>query len=439
MILFQGRRWESEEQNRLLDRLEGCVEEALAGPALNPETVIAACSRLSGKIAAGDYDEIIRGLELDGAEEKVEEAAALFRRNSLEYRLETELGPEFRKGGGISRRLEPPFGTASVQRLLPLGVLFHIAAGNVDGLPAYSAVEGLLTGNVNILKLPQADNGLSAALLEELIRLAPELKNFLFVFDTPSADLKAIERMAGLADGVVVWGGDEAVSAARRLTLPGTRLIEWGHKLGFCYLVPGAVEDGDLESLAEHIMVTRQLLCSSCQTAYLDTDSPEEADRFCRRFLPFLERAAERHPNGDPAVRAELSLRRYERRLEGILSGERGEKRYQGKGCGLLWKEDSALELSPLFGTCLVKRLPRRNILRVLRRSRGYLQTAGLVCGPEDRRELEDLLFRAGVVKVCAPADMSVPSCCQGHDGEYPLRRYLRVADSLPPGEAGNF
>ena len=42
----------------------------------------------------------------------------------------------------------------------PLGVLLHIAAGNADGLPAFSVAEGLATGNINILKLPQADNGL---------------------------------------------------------------------------------------------------------------------------------------------------------------------------------------------------------------------------------------------------------------------------------------
>lgn len=39
---------------------------------------------------------------------------------------------------------------------MPLGVLFHIAAGNAEALPAYSVAEGLLMGNVNLLKLPAA-------------------------------------------------------------------------------------------------------------------------------------------------------------------------------------------------------------------------------------------------------------------------------------------
>jgi len=427
MILFQGKRYETKEQDRLLEKLEGCVEQALSGSPLEPETVVAACDALSHKIEAGEYSELVRELNLDGAEEQVGTVVKLLRRESLEYRLETELGREF----SAPRRLSPPFGGGCMQRLLPLGVLFHIAAGNVDGLPAYSAVEGLLTGNINLLKLPQADNGLSVALLEELVKLAPELADFLYVFDTPSSDLAAMKRLAELADGIVTWGGDGAVSAVRNLAAPGVRLIEWGHKLGFCYLVPAAVRDGDLEALAEHIAGTKQLLCSSCQTAYLDTDSMEEAEAFCRRFLPFLERAMARHPNRDPGVQAELSLRRYEQKLEGLLSGKTETGSYEGRGCSLLLKEDSALELSPMFGNCLVKRLPRRNLLRVLRKSRNYLQTAGLVCAPEDRADLEALLFRAGVVKVAGPGDMSSPSACQGHDGEFPLRRYLRVTDSL--------
>ena len=55
---------------------------------------------------------------------------------------------------------ERPFGRTQT---VPLGTLFHVTAGNVDGLPAFSAVEGLLTGNINLVKLPSGDQGLSLA------------------------------------------------------------------------------------------------------------------------------------------------------------------------------------------------------------------------------------------------------------------------------------
>lgn len=91
----------------------------------------------------------------------------------------------------------------------------HIAAGNADGLPVLSLAEGLVTGNINILKLPQADGGLSLELVQALIGLAPELADFIYVFDTPSSDIAAMRQMAAYSDGIVVWGGDAAVAAVR--------------------------------------------------------------------------------------------------------------------------------------------------------------------------------------------------------------------------------
>lgn len=430
MILAGGERFDTGGQGRILDGLAARLDKTLSGPPLRAETVVAACDALGKKIAAGDYAAVIAGLGLENAQAQAEAAARLLSRESLEARLETELG----MGWEEPEVLHPPFaGGELTKRKLPLGVLFHIAAGNVDGLPAYSVAEGLLTGNINILKLPQADNGLSITLLEELIRLAPELREFIYVFDTPSEDVASMRRMADLADGIVTWGGDAAVAAVRSLAKPGTRLIEWGHKLGFCYLVPGTEREEDLNALAEHILETKQLLCSSCQVIYLDTERMDTVHAFCRAFLPYLERAAEKFPNRDIGAVAELSLRRYTARLEQLAGGEEEPGLYPGKGCSLQAREDSALELSPMFGNCLVKRLPRGELLPVLRRSKEYLQTAGLVCRAEEWEALSELLFRCGVVKTAAPGEMSRPTCCDGHDGEAPLRRYLRIADSIAP------
>ena len=146
-------------------------------------------------------------------------------------------------------------------------------------------VEGLLAGNVNILKLPAQDRGASLLLLRELVRLEPRLRDFVYVFDVPSTDLQSLERFAKIADAVVVWGGDEAVRAARTLAGPDTALICWGHKLSFAYAVP-PVPDGDLEALADHICATGQLLCSSCQGIFLDTGDMGRSTPWRSGFSP---------------------------------------------------------------------------------------------------------------------------------------------------------
>lgn len=424
MILANGKQYESSMQSEILAGLEAKLNATLAGPPLEPETVIAAIDALGRRVAAGEFDEKIAALQIDGAEQYKELAVRLLRRDSLEFKLRTELGADFRP----DYVTEPPEGLRPLRVLArPLGVLLHIAAGNADGLPAFSVAEGLATGNVNILKLPQADNGLSLEIFRALLDREPRLADWLYVFDTPSSDVGAIKQMADLSDGVVVWGGEAAVAAVRRFAHPGTKLIEWGHRLSFAYLA-GQRPEEELTALAEHIVTTRQLLCSSCQVIYLDTENYEDVTAFCDRFWPILKAAAEaRRPRTLGAV-AELTLRSYTEKLEAILDGG-AVKPWTSPLCSLLPKEDSELELSPLFANVLVKRLPRKNLIPVLRRAKPYLQTAGLGCPPEEREELIGLLSRAGLTRITRPGSMSEPIPGEAHDGAYPLRRYLRMVD----------
>ena len=424
MILANGTQYESSMQSEILAGLEAKLNATLAGPPLEPETVIAAIDALGRRVAAGEFDDKIAALQIDGAEQYKELAVRLLRRDSLEFKLRTELGPNFRP----DYTTEPPAGLRPLRVLArPLGVLLHIAAGNADGLPAFSVAEGLATGNINILKLPQADNGLSLEIFRALLDQEPRLADWLYVFDTPSSDVGAIKQMADLSDGIVVWGGEAAVAAVRRFAHPGAKLIEWGHRLSFAYLV-GQRPEAELAALAEHIVATRQLLCSSCQVIYLDTEDYGNVTAFCERFWPILQAAAEAHRPQTLGAVAELTLRSYTDKLEAILD-DGAVKPWSSPLCSLLPQKDSELELSPLFANVLVKRLPRRELIPVLRRAKPYLQTAGLGCPTEDREALIGLLSRAGLTRITYPGSMSDPIPGEAHDGAYPLQRYLRMVD----------
>ena len=362
MILANGKLYDTARQDAILSGLETCFNRTLAERSLSPDMVICAIDRLGQRLDQGDFDALLA--QIEQADRYLAQIRPLLSRAALQYKLQMELGTD------TAYTTSPPGNLPAIGvRRAPLGVLFHIAAGNVDGLPAYSVVEGLLTGNINILKLPQADNGLSIEILRELIREEPALAAYIYVFDTPSADVDAMRRMAALSDGIVVWGGDEAVSAVRRLAPVGAKLIEWGHRLSFAYLSGAQDRARDWPALAKHIIQTRQLLCSSCQVIYLDTDSMEEIHAFCRAFLPILEQAALGSAAGLGAA-AEQTLRRYQARIERAISGQTGKSGrtvYDGRGCSLTACDDPELELSDLFGNPLVKALPRSRLLPVLR------------------------------------------------------------------------
>lgn len=428
MILFDGKTYESSEQDRLLNELAERIPVILSKDTLPPEIVIDAVDKLRLDTMAGRFDDLLAEFPKEMAESYKMQAASLLSPEHLRHKLETELGDtdEYITG--------PMEGFSRIRvKKMPLGVLFHIAAGNMDFLPAYSLAEGLLAGNINILKLPSADNGLSLKLIMQLIEYRPELKDYIYVFDTASTDIQGMRRMAELSNAISVWGSDMAIEAVRGLAPTGAKIIEWGQKLGFCYisrLDEVADPDAELRGLAKHIAVTKQLLCSSCQVIYLDTEDAGEIKVFAERFLPVLEKAAEENAASDTGIRARDTLNSYTRRLKGYLGNEeRNDNVFRGRGVSLIVSRDSRLELSPMMCNVLIKPLPRANITKMLYESRYHLQTAGLICPDEDREQLADTFIRGGLIRVTKGADMSdyFPGEC--HDGEYALSRYMRVVN----------
>lgn len=420
MIIAGGKIYESKFQDRILSVMERKINKTLAGKPLDPQKVITAIDSLGKDIAAGRYDSLIDALPVDEPRRYKLLAAEMLTRENMELKLKTELVP-----------VPEAIGTVKT-KIMPLGVIFHIAAGNMDGLPAFSIAEGLLTGNINILKLPQADNGLSVEIINRLLEYEPDLADYIYVFDTPSSDIRAMQKMAAMSDGIAVWGGDEAVKAVRQLAPVSARLIEWGHKLGFVYISCGSAENIDMEqlkALAKHIVATKQLLCSSCQVIYIDTDSTGDLHRFCSIFLPILEESVNANTPRSIGGKAHKSLLERTDLLESFIESKPSQNLYKGRGCSLAVCGDSKLELSPMMCNVLVKRLPRENIVPVLRRKKGYLQTAGLICSDKDRKHLTETFAKCGVTRITNPGDMSEFFIGEGHDGEYPLMRYVRVVN----------
>ena len=428
MILFDGKTYESSEQDRLLTELENKIPEILAKKQLSPEVVIEAVECLKNDLLAGKFDELLASFPADVVDTYKAQAEVLLSKEHLHQKLDTELGNTFE----YTTEYIKGFNQIRVRKM-PLGVLFHIAAGNMDFLPAYSLAEGLMTGNINILKLPSADNGLSLKLIMQLIEYRPDLKDYIYVFDTSSSDIQGMRKMADLSNAISVWGSDMAIEAVRGLAPTGVKIIEWGQKLGFCYITKlDEVEDAnkELENLAKHIAQTKQLLCSSCQVIYVDTDDMNEVKAMGEKFLPFLEAAANANKTEEIGVRARDTLVSYTQRLKAYLGEEeKHDNVLRGRSCSVIISPDSTLELSPMMCNVLIKPLPREKIGKVLYAGRYHLQTAGLICPKEDREHLAELFTQCGLIRVTNSSDMSAYFPGECHDGEYALNRYVRIVN----------
>lgn len=417
MILYQGEILENSHQEELIQSMGNVLYKPIEdGKMLSTETVIAACDKLANKITNGDFDDIVKPfLSIFGiSQTQFKDMVKLFTKEGLEYKCSIELRDE-----------DKIIDDKILRKRYPLGVLLHIAAGNVDILPAYSVVEGLLSGNINILKLPMGDSGLSVKLLYELIQLEPILKDYIYVFDVPSTETETLTKLAKLCDGVVVWGGDAAVRAARNMVDIDTKIIAWGHKLSFAYAEADA-SNKQLYSLAKSICDTNQLLCSSCQGIFVDTDSKDVQLEFAERFFQILKEANGNSVPVDYGMKAKNAINLYNERLE---KNSTDNSIFTEDGISVIAKDDSDLELSYMYRNVWIKRLPMHQI-HTLKKYKNHLQTAAVLTTDMDKQEeITRRLAHAGIVRITSAGNMNRMTCGEAHDGTYALREYSRIVE----------
>lgn len=427
MNLIQGELLNSSQTRAMLPKLGGFIAHTLQKPLLPPKLVIDACDALAAALPDAAVLPILQGLGVAPAQAKTQLAnlRLMFSPEYLTRRLETELGPLY--GRPANTR---PFGlNATVtEQIYPLGVLLHIAAGNMDGLPVFSVIEGLLSGNINLLKLPAVDGGLSLMILQKLCAIQPLLTEYIYVFELSSKELDSIQTLANLANAIVVWGGDDAVQALRNAAPPNVKIIEWGHKISFAYITKQGITNKNLLGLAHHICATQQLLCSSCQGVYINTRSRGDLFNFSRQFLPLLESVAQGYPAAPLSATAQNTLQLYTRRLENALHPDAAILR--SGPVSITIEQNSSLTASLQFGNLWVKALPQEEIIPQLHPHKGHLQTAALLCGAKEYTLLRNTLWRAGIVRISGGEEMSGTYCGGAHDGEFPLRRYTRLVSA---------
>jgi long-chain-fatty-acyl-CoA reductase len=417
LILYKGSLFENKEQNMLIDTLYlDCKQTLATNEPISTDVVIHACDLLYKRVMNHEFDDIIFPLltMMNVSYSYFLDMARMFSREGLEYKCKIELGDNHQELSPLK---------SGVKRYrYPLGILFHISAGNVDGLPAYSVIEGLLTGNINILKLPTGDSGLSVKLLFALIQTEPKLADYIYVFDVPSTETATLRRFASIADGIVVWGGDKAVEAARKMAEVNTKIIAWGHKLSFAYATNHASNE-DLYNLAKHICQTNQLLCTSCQGIFLDTELDTDVEQFAIRFFEILKKANFEVGFNNIGIRGRHTLQIYNDVLE-----NKYDKIYKQDGISVIIGKDSKLELSYLFRNIWIKKLPHESILMNLKDHKNHLQTCGLLCSVKEREKLAKIIASVGVVRI-TKGNMSIVHQGEAHDGTYALREYTRIVE----------
>ncbi|MFF9409706.1 acyl-CoA reductase [Streptomyces anandii] len=425
--LWQGDFVDDAEAGRRLAELPELTGRVVARP-LPTDVVIGACAAVSAELADPATPLHIRLAAHLSAEEAgtvLAELAGALSRPALERKLRRELG-----GVRPERLTRPDARLTTYEAWAPVGLLVHIAPGNAATVAPLSVVEGLLAGNLNVLKTSGSDTPLALELLAALCAADPSgsIGERVVVLRFSSSRREWLRELCGQADAIAVWGGEDAVRSVNDMAPPGCRVVEWGHRISFAYLTRDAAADvATLDALAADVCRFEQQACSSPQVVYLDTEDGQEVFAFAETFAERLAKVSHARPAPlpGPAEQAEITTVEQLARLEGHLGLTRLITAPDGSW-RVLADTRQVLTASPLHRTVWVKPLARHAVTATLRPMRRYLQTAAVGGDPADVAELSRALLAAGVTRVTPVGSMHEGYEGEPHDGVYALQRYSR-------------
>ncbi len=433
-VIIKGKRTEVEKSCCLYGVSES-IAETLGLDSPDIRRVISSLDKLGQYVATDEQflvSELMElGLSYEEALQTKKDSLAVLSKEESFKKIKRELGELPFEISRLSTREE------AFEGYLPVGVLGHVTSSNDAMLPFFSSVEGILTGNINVIKTASGAHKVAMAMVEKLCEIDESLCPYFYVFPISSKDEDLLKAMFSLCNAIAVWGSDAATAGVRKLAPSGVKIVEWGNRISFAYFTKQGYTKEALKGLAEDVCVNDQQACSAPQMVYYETDSKEELLLFASEMMTVLQEVSDTYPLHPitQAEKAELTTQIQLCYMDELM-GE--AKLLDGNGCRVFVKYDDELSASPLFRTLIVKAVNRNKIISVLRPFRSYLQSVGLACGQSEIAELSRLLFAGGVNRVTEPGLMMGGYTGEPHDGVRAMTQYLKrvsvINHNLPKG-----
>jgi hypothetical protein len=119
------------------------------------------------------------------------------------------------------------------------GVIFHITPGNVPINFAYSLVAGLLSGNVNVVRLPSKKFEQVEFLVEKINETAQTVRHYglenKFILLRYPREKSINDYISGFCDVRVIWGGNQSIVDVRQSMIPPRSIeITFADRFSIC-------------------------------------------------------------------------------------------------------------------------------------------------------------------------------------------------------------
>ena len=317
------------------------------------------------------------------------------------------------------------------------GILTHIWAGNVPGLPVWSFISGLLVKAGNIGKVASAEPLFAGWFAQTVAEVAPEIADCFAVVWWKGGDTAREKSLLRESDVVLAYGSNTSLAAIRDRVPVSTRYLSYGHKISFGMISRTSL-DIQKAATAAHLAaydVIRydQQGCYSPHLFFVERAgrvTPEDFAHLLAHELDTFEKKYPRRPLSIAEAR-EVAAWRHTEEI----------KSFSGNSGGLIGNPESAWsvayvekaeDLSPSGLNRTVKVVAvdaLSDVIALVAPYKMFLQTVGIAAAPDVLYTLSAALGRVGVTRVSALGHMTTPEAGWHHDGRFNLLDLVTITE----------
>lgn len=313
-------------------------------------------------------------------------------------------------------------------RAKSLGVLTHYTAGNVFLGFLDSLVMGLITKNINIIKLSSGNHSFPELFLKTLLEVDKQkiVSSKIAVHYWKGGD-EALEKIVkSSSHGIMAWGGEEMVKGLKNQLPSGTKLIDYGPKISFSLISAKAHQNYPIKQIAIKIAfdltLWDQAACASPQNLFLEEGIDEK--KLMREVAKILSETT--LPRGTLSKDEEVEIQKelFKAKTNQFLSHGRF---IQGEEFLLHFESSPNLRNSPLNRTLVIKKF--KNLLsleKMMTPNHAYLQSCSLLVTKKEENLYSEVLSRAGIKRFSELGTILFGKVGAPHDGRLTLVELLR-------------
>ena len=322
----------------------------------------------------------------------------------------------------------------------PAGQVLHVGSGNVFLACIESLINGIITRNVNFLKMSTDDRDFPVIFAESIREFDREgvISRRLAVLWWRGGDAAIEKIFKQNMDRIIFWGGKESLKSWERDLGEAAVLIRHGPKISFGVVSKVGLASADLPNLTDNIaldiVIWEQKACNCPQMLFLEESIPDgDAKNFITSLSESLEKMnaifspGRRSDDEYVEVMKARELATAKHFVTGRPISVIGPRTFDWTIIFEEKGEAREFEPSPLNRTIIIKRYASLKTFSDLFKGYSfYLQTVGCCLDNSEVPEYAARLSRLGATRLCPFGGMAIPVAGTPHDGSFALRDLTR-------------